>query len=358
MTNKKMSLVVLCVIVSVVLIFPSIAGCAASTAPTASGGGTYELKYTLAARGIIGEEIPTAKQWMDDVVKASNGRVKFSVLVGSTTDLDNYDAVIAGTGDFGHNMTAMSPGRFPIMDLMTICDLDATCKRPAQVAYDLWKAFPQEIEKEFADIKLIGMWAAAPNPVGLGIGTVDKPIRTLADAKGLKIGMGSEFGIKTGMALGMVPAPAPPPVIYEQLQKKILDASGMDPEMLDAFKLCEVIKYYHLVHLNYMPFWFGFNKQSWAKLPADIQKILLDEAARIPARADAYHTEAAKAAIESAKAKYGLQIIEIDKAEMAKWKTLQDPVQKEYLDRLKKDKGIDAQKIFDKLTELYAKYDK
>ncbi|OGO14814.1 MAG: hypothetical protein A2Z02_04320 [Chloroflexi bacterium RBG_16_48_7] len=367
MKNNRLSLVILYVLVSIVLILPSIAGCAASTAPAGTSapaapatpaGQTYELKYTLAARGIIGEEIPTAKQWMDDVEKASNGKVKFKVLVGSTTDLDNYDAVVAGTGDFGHNLTAMSPGRFSIMDLMTICDLDATCKGPAQVAYDLWKAFPQEIEKEFSDIKLVGVWAAAPNPMGLGFGTVDKPIRTLADAKGVKMGMSSEFGMKTGMALGMVPAPAPPPVIYEQLQKKILDGSGMDPEMLDAFKLSEVIKYYHLVQLNFMPFWFGFNKQSWAKLPADIQKIILDEAAKIPGRADAYHTAAAKQAIDSAKAKYGLQIVEIDKAEMAKWKALQDPVQKEYLDKLKKDKNIDAQKIFDKLTELYAKYDK
>ena len=351
--NKMRRSMLFVLILNIALLMSGLIGC--GEAPSIVS--TYEIKYTVASRGIIGEEIATVKQWMDSVEQASNGRVKFKVLVGSTTDTDNYEALIAGTGDLASNMTAVSPGRFPIMEMMTICDIGTTCKRPAQVAWDLWKTYQQEIDKEFSEIQLLGFWASAPSPMGLGFATVDKPVYTLEDAKGLKIGQNSEYGMKTCAALGMATVPAGPPVVYENLQRKIMDGSFMDPEMMDSFKLAELVKYYHAVNFHFMPFWFGVNKNSWSRLPADIQKILQDEAAKIPAWADAYHTEAALKAIESAKAKYGLQVIEIDKDEIARWRALQDPIQQEYLEKLQKDKGIDAQKIFDTLNSLYEKYD-
>ena len=318
----------------------------------------YQLKYPVAARGLIGNEIPTIKRWMDNVEKASNGRVKFKVLVGAITDFDAYDALIAGAGDVTSNLTPMSPGRFPIMELMTMPDIGTTCKRVGQVAWDFWKMHPQEIEKEFSEIQLLGFWAASPAPYGLGFGTIEKPVRSLEDMKGLKIGQASEFGIKIAAALGMAPVPVPPPAVYENLQRKIIDGTFMDPEMLDAFKLSELLRYYHNVNFQFMAFWFGMNKKSWKKLPADIQKILQDEAAKIPGWADEYNTKAPRQAIKSAAEKYGLQVVDIPDSEIEKWRELQDPVQQEFLDRLKKKyPEIDVQKLFDDLNALYKKYD-
>ena len=134
-------------------------------------------------------------------------------------------------------------------------------------------------------------------------------------------------------------------------------AVELEPEMLDAFKLSELVRYYHVVNFHFMPFWLGMNKNAWNKLPEDIQKILQDEAAKIPAWADAYHVEAAVRALEFAKKQYGLEVVEIEEEEIAKWRSLQDPIQQEYIDKLKTKKGIDAQKIFDTLNDLYRKYD-
>ena len=354
MKNKCRSGVFLFLLIIIaVLLIPSFTGCDRSASDTV----VYEIKYTVPARGIIGEEVATVKQWMDSVEQAANGRVRFRILVGSTTDADNYDALVAGTGDLASNMTTVTPGRFPIMDIMSICDIGTTCKRPAQVAWELWKIYEKEIEEEFSDIQLLAFWASAPSPIGIGFATVDKPVYTLEDAKGLKIGQNSEFGIKTCAALGMSPIPAGPPAVYENLQRKIMDGSFMDPEMMDSFKLSELVKYYHSVNFHFMPFWFGLNKESWSRLPDDIRKIMQEEAAKIPAWADAYHTIAAQDALETAKEQYGLQVIEIDKEEIARWRALQDPVQEEYLAKLQRDKGIDAKQIFDTLNRLYAEYD-
>ena len=353
MKNKRQPMMFL-FIITIAFLMPSIISCDQSS----STGSTYEIKYTVPARGIIGEEVATVKQWMDSVEKASNDRVKFKILVGSTTDTDNYEALIAGTGDLASNMTTATPGRFPTMDMMMICDIGTTCKHPAQVAWELWKIYQKEIDKEFSEIKLLAFWASAPSPIGIGFATVDKPVYTLEDAKGLKIGQNSEFGIKTCVALGMAPIPAGPPAVYENLQRKIMDGSFMDPEMMDTFKLSELVKYYHAVNFHFMPFWFGFNKNSWSKLPADIQQIMQEEAAKIPGWADAYHTQAALEAIETAKSEYGLKVIEIQRDEIERWRALQDPVQQEYIEKLHKEKGIDAQEIFDTLNSLYEKYDK
>jgi TRAP-type C4-dicarboxylate transport system substrate-binding protein len=252
----------------------------------------------------------------------------------------------------------MTPGRFPTTDLTTICDIGTTCKHPARAAWDFWKTYNKEINEEFKEIKLLAIWAGAPSPVGIGFATVDKPVHTLADAKGLKMGQNSEYGIKTCVALGMAPIPVGPAEVYENLQKKIIDGTFLDAEMLDAFKLSELVKYYHEVNFLFMCKWLGFNKNSWSKLPADIRKILEDEAVKIPDWADAYSSEAAVKAIETAKSKYGLEVINFAKDEIARWRALQDPIQQEYLDKLQKDKGIDAQKYFDALNALYEKYDK
>lgn len=357
MKNKIRSMAFLSILVIIVIIMLALIGC--EKQPSSLNEEVYEIKYAVAARGIIGEEVATVKRWMDSVEQASNGRVKFKILVGSTTDVDNYDALIAGVGDLAHNQTTTTPGRFSIIDMMTICDIGATCKRPAQVAWDLWTIYyPKEIEEEFSEIKLLALWAGAPSPIGIGFATVDKPVYTLDDAKGLKVGQNSEYGIKTCVSLGMAPIPVGPAAVYENLQKKIIDGTFLDPEMMDSFKLSELVKYYHEVNFHFMPLWLGFNKKSWSKLPADIQKIMEDEAAKIPAWSDAYHAEAAVKAIETAKSRYGLEVIEIDQDEISRWRALQDPVQQEYLDKLQKDKGVDAQEIFDTLNSLYDKYDK
>lgn len=325
--------------------------------PLSSSEDVYEIKYAVPDRGIIGEETSTVQQWMDSVEKVCNGRIDFKVLVGSTTDPDAYDALIAGTGDCASNLTTQTPGRFAILDIMTICDIGTTCNHPSTVAWEFWKTYREEIEEEFKEVKLIALWSNSPSPIGIGFATVDKPIRTLADAKGLKVGQNSEYGIKTCVALGMSPISVGPAAVYENLQKKIMDGSFMDPEMMDAFKLSELVKYYHQFHFCFMPKWLGFNKEAWEKLPADVQKILEAEAAKIPEWADDYCRTAAAAAIESAKSKYGLEVITFDEAEIERWRQLQDPIQQEYLDNLKKDKGVDAQAMFDTLNELYEKYD-
>jgi TRAP-type C4-dicarboxylate transport system substrate-binding protein len=350
------STVFLSIITAVFIIMFASIGC--EQKPTSSTQDVYEIKFAVAEHGLIGESSATVQQWMESVEQASNGKIKFNVLVGSTTDPDNYDALVAGTGDCASNNTTMTPGRFPIMDMMTVCDIGTTCKHPSSAAWDFWKAYPEEIEGEFKGVKVLALWANSPAPVGIGFATVDKPIHTLADAKGLKVGQNSEYGIKTCVALGMSPISAGPDALYENLSKKIIDGSFLDPEMMDAFKLSELLKYYHEVNFNFMPKWLGFNKSAWDKLPADVQKILEDEAAKIPAWADEYCSKAAVNAIESAKTKYGLEVITFDDDEIARWQVLQDPIQQEYLDKLQKDKGVDAQAMFTTLNGLYEKYDK
>jgi TRAP-type C4-dicarboxylate transport system substrate-binding protein len=241
---------------------------------------------------------------------------------------------------------------------MTICDIGTTCKHTGEAAWAFWKTYPEEIEREFKGVKVLALWANSPAPVGIGFATVDKPIHTLADAKGLKVGQNSEYGIKTCVALGMSPISVGPAALYENLQKKIIDGTFLDPEMMDAFKLSELVNYYHEVNFNFMPKWLGFNKSAWDKLPVDVQKILEDEAAKIPAWADGYCSQAAVNAIETAKDKYGLEVITFDDDEIARWRALQDPIQQEYLDKLQKNKGVDAQAMFTTLNGLYEKYDK
>jgi len=380
MNNKSRWILFPCIIILLILsILPALTGCSSATSATSATSNapakttaaatstaaastaaakveTIEVNYIVPARGLVGQEIETVQKWMDAVEADSNGQVKFNVLVGATTDQDLYDAVVAKTGDAGDEVIMVNPGRFPILEMPFICDVGTICTQPSQAVWDFWQAYPTEIGKEFADIQILAFFAAPTSPVGYGISTPSKPIRTLDDTKGLKVGGGSMYTMQLATAMGMAPMQVPPNLVYDNLSKGVIDAYFTDAEMLDSFKLADIIKYYTQVNFLFSPFWFGYNKDSWNKLPADIQKIMQDDAAKIPGWSDAYSKKATYAALEAAKTNKNLEVITISDDELAKWQALQDPIQQEFLTNLAKSEGVDAQKMFDTLTSLYAKY--
>ena len=101
------------------------------------------------------------------------------------------------------------------------------------------------------------------------------------------MGIYGEWGTKVVTALGGAPVAVPPPAIYESLQRKIVDGSGCDPEILENSKVYEVVKYWHYLNFQFVPFFFAMSNNAWNKLPADIQKIMTDKAALMADRIDA-----------------------------------------------------------------------
>jgi TRAP-type C4-dicarboxylate transport system substrate-binding protein len=99
-----------------------------------------------------------------------------------------------------------------------------------------------------------------------------KPIRTLADLKGKKISA-SGMQAQTLTLLGAVPIAMSPTEQYEGMQKGTIDGNTASYSPIADFKFYEVAKYITLFPFGGKMQLQLISKNSWNKLPADIQAI-------------------------------------------------------------------------------------
>ncbi|HMN83639.1 MAG TPA: TRAP transporter substrate-binding protein [Burkholderiaceae bacterium] len=105
--------------------------------------------------------------------------------------------------------------------------------------------------------------------------TRSKPIRSLADFKGLKIRVIENRAIVDGFrALGAVPAPIPYPQIYTALQQGTVDGTANDMLSVTTLRLYEVAKFYTTSSYLVEPRPLIMSKRFFDGLPKDIQQVL------------------------------------------------------------------------------------
>ncbi len=118
-------------------------------------------------------------------------------------------------------------------------------------------------------------------------------------------------------AVGATPVTVPPVGVYEALKTGNLDYSFINPGNIQAFKLFEVSK----VHCGPVMAISGHNitisKRTWARLPADIQKIFMEEGKATQKAYMNWVTDAEAKAVAAMKAAGG-QVIAMPEAEMKK----------------------------------------
>lgn len=109
--------------------------------------------------------------------------------------------------------------------------------------------------------------------------TRSKPVRSLADIKGLKIRVIENRALVEGFrAFGAVPTPLPYPQIYTALQQGTVDGTANDMLSVTTLKLYEVAKFFTYSSYVAEPRPVIMSKAFLESLPADIQKVLADSA--------------------------------------------------------------------------------
>ena len=122
-----------------------------------------------------------ATNWAHEIEKRTGGRVKITIYpAGSLTKADQcYEGVIKGISDLGMSCFAYTRGRFPLLE-----GLDLPLGYPNGVtATRIANAMIQKYQPaELADVKVLYVHAHGP-----GILASKKPVKSLADLKGLKV---------------------------------------------------------------------------------------------------------------------------------------------------------------------------
>ncbi len=213
--------------------------------------------------------------WCNKIAAESSNKLKCQVFPAMSmggTPPQLVDQVKDGVADLVITLPGYTAGRFPIMEVFELPFMTNTAEAGAQAA---WDYLNKHASKEFTGTKILAIWVHDEGYVH----TRDKPIKTLADFKGLKMRAPTRQTNKLLASLGATPVGMPMPAIADAVSKGTIDGFLLPWEIIPAVKLHEMVKYHSETDpsrpaLYSAVFIFGMNQAKYDSLPADLKKVI------------------------------------------------------------------------------------
>jgi TRAP-type transport system periplasmic protein len=291
--------------------------------------------------------------WTKEVEKQTNGQVKIKIYPSQTLVKmrDAYDGVIRGIADISWGSFSLTPGRFPLISVMELPFLSPNTFVGAHTLHDLFKKFP-EIRAELKDVHMLDLWVTLPYEIH----TVKKPVRTMADLKGMKLA--TQPGARAALeALGAIPVTMGAPKIYQAVEKGIADGAVLAWGAFNAYKLYEVTKYHANAHLGGLPYFLVINKNSWAKLSKENQTVITKLTQKMwPDIVCGAVSKEMEIGIKKTKAKKN-EIVDFSPEELKDWIATGKPEWNKWVKKME-SKGLPGQAVLDEAVKLVEKYSK
>lgn len=308
-----------------------------------------ELRY--ASQNPQGHPYSIADQnWITKIEKETNGRVKIKPYWGGSliSSREGTSELAKGVADIAFIYPIYEKAGVDLTKLLLGC-FKGTQGPEANIKifWELYDKFP-EFRKEYEGrMKPLVINASTATPLM----TTDKPVKTLADIKGMRIKTVAEVmtALKDFGAEGVV---IPMVETYEQLQKGIIKGVFAAHETYKSMKFSEVIKYETVNFTTPRGPYVSraMNLDSWKKLPPDIQKII--EASRIWWEQETLKELAKQeAAGEELAKKASVQFVQMDSADVAKFDEAYEKDNIKAAQELDK-KGLPATKFYNEARRL------
>jgi TRAP-type mannitol/chloroaromatic compound transport system substrate-binding protein len=215
--------------------------------------------------------------WAQTIEKMSGGRITVSTAPGGAIvpPFEVFDAASKGVLDVGMTPFGYIAGRHPATIPMShgpLFGMDG-------MDYYAWyydgggMALLEEFYKDILKLNLVGFPVPTDYPQGLG--WFKKPINSLKDLKGMKYriyGIGAETYGRLGVSVVTLPGGE----IVAAMERGVIQGAEWINCLEDKkLGLHKVAKYYYTpgMHEPVTGAQIVFNKDVWAKLPADLQEI-------------------------------------------------------------------------------------
>jgi len=285
--------------------------------------------------------------WATEVEKATNGRVKFTMLPKHpSAPPGTFDAVRDGLVDLSFVTASYTPARH-ILPLMPELPGSGETALINSVAYSriYWKHFHKV--GEYKGVKQLGVFTHGPGQM-----FTKKPVASIADVQGLKIRTGGGVAEAVAKALGASAFVKPAPESYELLSSGVADGVFFPMESIISFKLDTVLEQATLFPGGMYSSAFGFfmNEDKWNKLPKQdqeaIEKLSGEHIARLAGNS---WDEADRKGMDALK-KSGVKIVEANSAFVAEVKKRSAPIVEDWITKANA-KGLDAAKILAEFRE-------
>lgn len=318
----------------------------------------FILSLNLAIAPIHNRWTMAIKPWADEITKRSNGRIAIEPYFAQalSKQAEVVESVRTGAADLGEaTFTVGGLGLFPFHEQLINLTQPGYCTNDAAgLVRDLHKAFPKEAQKDVEGTKLLFIEG---HTVGMLIGTRDKPVRSLEDLKGMKLGVpGGGIRVDRVKALGATVVGVTMSDMYMSLEKGIIDGAVMDFEVLISRKLGDIIKHMTLVNVGGSVFYGVMNQDTFDRLPPDLQKVVDDVSRDVAPKLfgdfwDSMQYESMQNWISA----QGGKVYMLSAEDYAKANELAKSTEQNWVN-FSKDKGLPAEAILATYRELEKKY--
>jgi len=299
------------------------------------------------------------KPWTERIAKASNGLLKVQIypsmqLGGKPPQL--MDQVKDGIVDIIFSLPGYTAGRFPKLEVF---ELPFVHTDPVSSTLALQDFQAKHLKEEFKDYKVLLLHVHA----GSMFMTKKKAITKLSDLKGLKIRTATRAGGWYLKSLGAVPIGAPLPQIPQMISKGVIEGAMLPFEIAPAIKMQELATHFTQLsgkqpRMNTSTFSLLMNKNSYAKLPAGLKKVIDENSGRNIAQwAGQNWADIEVPAEKVMRSKSKNRFHTMPPSEVAKMKAAAKPAIDRWLKQMK-GKGVDGAALLADARAMIAKYAK
>ena len=298
------------------------------------------------------------KAWMDKVSKESGGRIKFEAYPAMQlggTPVQLYDQAKDGVVDIIWTLPGNTAGRFPRVEVFELpfmmTNAEATSK-----AY--WEYVQTMAPDEFKDVQVLALQVHGPGVIH----TADKPVKSVADMKGLKMRAPTRQVTKLMGMLGATPVGMPLPGIPDALSKGTITGCVIPWEVVPSVKVHELTKY----HAEFDPaggalytttFVMAMNKAKYNSLPADLKKVIDANSGMATSAWLGKVQQGGDVAGRKAAVDHGNNIFTVSANEAQEFRRKSRSIEVEWVEDMNK-KGFDGKKLLETARGLIEKHTK
>jgi TRAP-type C4-dicarboxylate transport system substrate-binding protein len=221
-----------------------------------------------------------------------------------------------------------------------------------------WEYVQTMAPDEFKDVQVLALHVHGPG----AIHTTDKPVKSVADMKGVKVRGPSRQINKLLGALGATPVGMPLPGIPDALSKGTIQGAVIPWEVVPSVKVHELTKY----HAEFDPaggalytitFVMAMNKAKYNSLPPDLKKVIDNNSGMATSAWLGKTQQAGDAAGRKAAADRGNTIFTVGPQEAQQFRRASRLVEVEWVEDMNK-RGFDGKKLLETARSLIEKHSK
>ena len=297
---------------------------------TASAVEPITLKFGFANPPQTWTNVNGIAPWAKDVETRSNGALAIQVFAGGSVvnQRNTYDRLLNGVVDAAYGPLGAITDTMPRQEVTALPFESPGLDESALAAWELNKA--GVFAEDFSRIHVLTLWCMPTSVLH-----TTKEIRKLEDLRGTKLSSATRTNGEISERLGATVVSITNPEVYGALQRNMVQGLLLPFSGALTFHLQEVTKY----HVQGLPLGctvasFFMNKESYAKLPADLRAVI--DAASGDAMAKHMRGAASneeRLAVDKVAASPGAVIVTLEPAEVARWRERLKPMAEDWVKR-------------------------